>query len=276
MDDMKSKGFQMLPRQNQLNLEQSLLVIRNIGRFHAYTLPLIEKYPNLKILLGEAFFKLPKSKEIEIMFKKQQNAILSCIDYDFPEFKRITTNLRKILDHMYEIYLKMITNSSIGYVWCHGDLWLNNILFKFDDNDKPIECCFVDFQLGRVCSPVLDLHYFAASSIKHDVWLENETRILKEYYESFTSNSKSLNIPVPFTFEELQREFEDKYLYGFFQVITITPVLLVETDENLDIEFLSNDINSNSFIEMFKTRGFRKLLPRILEYYEKRGCFGIV
>lgn len=35
-------------------------------------------------------------------------------------------------------------------VLCHGDLWANNIPFKYGDDGKPVECCLVDFQLAQV------------------------------------------------------------------------------------------------------------------------------
>jgi len=29
----------------------------------------------------------------------------------------------------------------------HGDFWSNNMLFKYDKNNQPIDCCLVDFQV---------------------------------------------------------------------------------------------------------------------------------
>ena len=64
-------------------------------------------------------------------------------------------------------------------VICHGDLWLSNILFKYNaisgtnggsDDDqieiRPIEVKFIDFQSARFASLATDLVLFLFTSVR--------------------------------------------------------------------------------------------------------------
>merc|ERR1719309_1366226 len=42
---------------------------------------------------------------------------------------------------------------------CHGDFWSNNIMFKYNQSDEPVDLVLVDFQLISVCHPAYDILY---------------------------------------------------------------------------------------------------------------------
>lgn len=46
----------------------------------------------------------------------------------------------------------------------HGDLWVNNIMFQYNEDGSLRETYFIDFQMGRYGSPAQDLQYFLLSS----------------------------------------------------------------------------------------------------------------
>jgi aminoglycoside phosphotransferase (APT) family kinase protein len=49
----------------------------------------------------------------------------------------------------------------------HGDLWVNNMLFRYSDVPKDLR--FLDFQLLYFSSPVIDLQYFFSTSLCEEV-----------------------------------------------------------------------------------------------------------
>ena len=82
-------------------------------------------------------------------------------------------------------------------VICHGDLWLSNILFKYNaisgtngssDDDqieiRPIEVKFIDFQSARFASLATDLVLFLFTSVRVSFILI----ILMETYPDSTFN----------------------------------------------------------------------------------------
>lgn len=54
-------------------------------------------------------------------------------------FTRYAEKLVKLTDHIYEIGIKACEFSEDNFnVINHGDFWVNNMLFKYDNDDKPI------------------------------------------------------------------------------------------------------------------------------------------
>jgi len=52
----------------------------------------------------------------------------------------------------------------------HGDFWVNNMMFHYcPETGKPDQVRFIDFQMTRYSTPVLDLHYFIHSSASEQV-----------------------------------------------------------------------------------------------------------
>lgn len=59
------------------------------------------------------------------------------------KFKEKITNLST--DHPKDL----LPSKKHRNVLCHGDLWSHNLLFKYDANRNPVDCCLIDFQLAR-------------------------------------------------------------------------------------------------------------------------------
>jgi Ser/Thr protein kinase RdoA (MazF antagonist) len=70
--------------------------------------------------------------------------------------------VHKKFSEAWERYIEMAAEPSSKFrnIICHRDLWLNNILFKYDTSGKPEEVALVDFQIYRYCPPALDLTMF--------------------------------------------------------------------------------------------------------------------
>lgn len=57
---------------------------------------------------------------------------------------RYAEKLAKLIDHIYEIGAEACKLSEDEFnVINHGDFWVNNMLFKYDNDDKPIQHIFV-------------------------------------------------------------------------------------------------------------------------------------
>ena len=70
-------------------------------------------------------------------------------------------------------------------VLSHGDLWTSNILLKFD-NDKAVDCSFVDYQLLRYCPPGHDFLSVVHLTTVRDIRLNHEDALKCVYYEELT------------------------------------------------------------------------------------------
>ena len=70
-------------------------------------------------------------------------------------------------------------------VLSHGDLWTSNILLKFD-NDKAVDCSFVDYQLLRYCPPGHDFLSVVHLTTVRDIRLNHEDALKRVYYDELS------------------------------------------------------------------------------------------
>lgn len=71
-------------------------------------------------------------------------------------------------------------------------MWLNNILFKYE-NGKPIECRLVDYQFSRYAPAAHDIMNLLHLTTKIDFRAKHEEHLLQHYYSHFKDNLKDLN-----------------------------------------------------------------------------------
>lgn len=77
-----------------------------------------------------------------------------------PGYERFSAKLMKARDNLGEITLKAVdSNPGKDVVVCnHGDLWVNNFLFKYNEDSKPIDVVFVSFLIlsfNKTCANLL-------------------------------------------------------------------------------------------------------------------------
>lgn len=143
----------------------------------------------------------------------------------------------------------------------HGDPWVNNFLFKYNEQQMPSDVIFVDFQLSHWGSPGIDLNYFFYTSCSLEDLVLNREKLLKAYYESFEATLRSndwINIP---SFEDLEKCVLQRESYGFFASFAILPIISLNKqasqDNSLD-NMANEEYAKGKIVEMYTT-------PRVVE-----------
>ncbi|XP_069690924.1 uncharacterized protein [Periplaneta americana] len=183
LEDLNKKGFKMAERTTGLDMEHCLLVMRTLARFHAASIALKDRIPELL----EPFMSEELLDATETQFK---DAFPSMYTSVAKEVKNFPENGERY----YNKILNLAPDSAVRYVegrrrdendfnvLTHGDLWINNMMFGYSkDNNSPLDLRFVDYQVSNWTTPAVDIHYFLESSTCND--LLNKTHILiEEYY----------------------------------------------------------------------------------------------
>ena len=97
----------------------------------------------------------------------------------------------------------------------HGDDWINNMMFKLDEDGNTVDFRLLDFQMSFWGSPVADLFYFLISSVKDDVKVVHFDEIIEYYHEQLVESLEKLKYDKhkP-TLEELKEEMMEKKELG--------------------------------------------------------------
>ncbi|XP_012063785.1 PREDICTED: uncharacterized protein LOC105627114 [Atta cephalotes] len=265
IEDLASLGFRMADHMYGLDLDHSILALRGIARFHAASVALCEKEPKQKEMCSKGIFndQLPAEMR-DVLIKSTKNLADEVVNW--LEVKKYSEKIAKLADHIHQIGLNATKLCEDEFnVINHGDCHANNLLFKYDNNGKPIDQIFVDFQICVYASP-LDLLYFFNSSLSFDI-IENKSDILlNEYLDTLSTTMKQLNCKTqPPTMKDLKDILKRRASYGMIIFFTILPFMLCCRIEANDMdELLSTGINSG-----FKSESYKKLMIKRLPLYDE-------
>ncbi|RXG69518.1 hypothetical protein Avbf_03275 [Armadillidium vulgare] len=118
-------------------------------------------------------------------------------------------------------------------VLAHGDCWNNNFLFRYDENDIPIDVRFVDLQCSRKASPATDILYFFYTSLSGDFRVEKMNYMVSIYYKSFCEVLSRAEKSPPFSYEELILEVKNRRIFGLSVGVLVLSVVLSEDTDTL-------------------------------------------
>ncbi|KAJ9590258.1 hypothetical protein L9F63_016621 [Diploptera punctata] len=147
-----------------------------------------------------------------------------------------------------------------GYnVLNHGDLWLNNVMFKYNEDTQEVQDVrLVDYQLSYYSSPVIDLLYLLISSASPDV-LENLDVLLTEYYITLCGTLSKLGYQnLQPSMDMLKTEWNKRCKFGVYSGISMRAFALADKNHVPDMNKLLVEENS---------------MKRILPLFDKWGWF---
>lgn len=192
-DDLSVTNFELI-RQQFLDVQHAKCVLRVLIQLQIFSFK-YEKLqqlfnPNYSILDDFRIFTDTMNNKNTEMGKKWIKSTENCLNFLISETTisqkyskpLIINRLREFLD---EFCNGMQPKRGKYHVISHGDLWTNNIMFKYQQS-KPIDCCLVDFQVMRfvpfVQDPLLALYINTLKEFRD----QNLATLLDYYYETLS------------------------------------------------------------------------------------------
>jgi hypothetical protein len=145
MDDLKEQGFRMLDRTVGLDMKHCLLVMKTLAQSHAASAVLHLNDPEIFKLLGEDFYCEGQRKFLETFFQSTMQSLAKEVE-NWPLYNdRFACKLHRLADKSVDILIKdMQRNDEDLNVFVHGDLWLNNMMFRYsDDTDDLLDVRYI-------------------------------------------------------------------------------------------------------------------------------------
>ncbi|XP_069691471.1 uncharacterized protein [Periplaneta americana] len=203
LEDLFAAGYQHTAGRDPMDLDHCNLMLETLGIFHAASIIFEEKQPRTsacgkvtqiidiyKDILFETEWVTTEGHPGNKYMKASIKGMVSMLEYlpnygkNHENFKMIREKLPKTLEQMCE-YVKPSTK--YRNVICHGDLWINNVFFRYNNNKKPIKAKIVDFQLIRYNPPASEVMWFLHLVTRKDFRDANLDSFLTTYYKSFST-----------------------------------------------------------------------------------------
>lgn len=277
-EDLAEKGYRMADRTDGLDMTHAKMVIEKMAKLHAASLIYNKKSDgDLEKTFIRGMFNR-QSDGLSPYFLANLQSLASEVS-NWKGYEQIASKLQNMRSSLIENGRKVF-DATDGYFNCliHGDLWTNNVMFKYDENNKPEDVLLVDFQMCVWGSPAVDIHYFINTSLNDDLRENHQDELFYFYYTTLVDLLKRLKYSgkIPSLYEFLM-EALGKMFYAFSSCCLVLPVMMTETEIKPDFKMLLGlDEFSDDFRNIiFKDAKLQKILKRVLPIFERKGILDL-
>lgn len=190
LEDLRSKQMEMIDfRAEPITYNHVALVMKALGKFHAISFALKDQQPQkfeqLTKELSEVFY------QSFVNLEEHAEELLQFILESLERSKRpdLIAKLRTQTNGGFVKNAKQIVcgESAEPYaVICHGDAWINNCMYKNNEEGEAIAVNLIDWQFSRYASPVTDIVVHLMCCATNKLRDERYHDLLKDYYDSFS------------------------------------------------------------------------------------------
>jgi hypothetical protein len=144
-EDLHELHFYTVAGNKTLNDNQTRLCLQKLAKFHAISMILNQKYPNIYKNFDVGMFNRKVdafNDAFESLFEVACDEILT-----WKGFEKYALKMKKLQPFLIENVLKCFDVYPNDFcVLNHGDLWKNNVMLKYDSNGNAIDVVLVRFQ----------------------------------------------------------------------------------------------------------------------------------
>lgn len=278
LEDLKDQGFEMADRLKQLDFNHCLVCMRTVAKFHAASIAVIKNKPEFIEKLGKHPIYDRENAASEMI--KNSACMFTKAVKTWDGFEDFEEKSRRVLETIRDDVCDVaVPRKDILNVLNHGDLWLNNMMFKYDSDGNIVDFRLVDFQQSFYGTPVMDLLYFLFSSANQEVRENRLDELFSAYLETLNSVLEQLSCEERLTRDQLEAELKRCQCYVFFIAYTILLAVLTEPVDlaGINMDEMPEDIfklaDSNPFEICFYGKYYTVAAQQIVRYLYKVGFF---
>ncbi|XP_071633954.1 uncharacterized protein [Temnothorax longispinosus] len=293
MEDLAEKGYVTCERRNLLDLDHTVFALKTLARLHASALALKinnpRQFDTLNLHLQEVIYKDDSSKT-SVMRWITELALKSIVQYldviqpQTQELQTIKNHFATYLDRTYDEIRRIFTAPKQKYdTICHGDPWVNNLLFLHDNDGRIVDLKMVDYQIIRYTSIATDILYFIYSSVRSSLIERSFESLIKIYHNEFLNELRRLDVNEKIL-AELGMEWLESVLrtYSFYGMISgcmLINTILAEEEDVQKFETMDFDVMNQTYQAETSSASTPKKINRvkcIAFHYYKRFHLGII
>ncbi|KAB7499082.1 hypothetical protein Anas_05087 [Armadillidium nasatum] len=249
LENLRTQGFQMHERRIGHDYQHAFLVMEELGRFHASSLLLEEAIAPKTFMEAFEYFEEPWFDVNNKTFKVFEKLITSHAEGAIkflnviPLYEKCVKWLNSHMQNLGRYFLEGFKSNKPFEVLAHGDCWTNNMLFKYNSKNTPVDVRFLDLQASRIASPAVDLNFYLYSSLTGKARSKYFQEYLYLYYESFSKVLRLAQREVPFPFKDLEIEVEKRRILGLIiGIIALASIINLEDDDIVSCDETTEDV----------------------------------
>jgi hypothetical protein len=238
LQDLRNLGYKIGGDEMMLmDYKHVVVALEGLARFHALSYAMKKKdlrryEQHIVTQIRDARRFMEKQTALDSMNAGYPNflrytAMLVLAKFDEKQQKEgglYTEKIGRVLeriDNCSELLRELLSPDESLAVLCHGDFNRNNMLFRYDSNNRPSGVKFFDFQNPYYASPAIDLSFFLFVNAGPELWASCWDDMFSVYHRTLLDSlSEFLNCPqealLPeFSLEAFKQQFSKYALYGF-------------------------------------------------------------
>jgi hypothetical protein len=139
LDDLKEQGFRLADRTVGLDMQHCLLVMKALAQSHAASAVLHLKDSEIFKPFSDSLLYKRQRTTIELIFQSTMKSMAKEVE-KWPLFKeRFACKLHRVADKAEDFLIKIAERDDDDFnVFIHGDLWMNNIMFRYSDDTQEV------------------------------------------------------------------------------------------------------------------------------------------
>lgn len=189
LEDLSLRGFSTIDRRaGVMTADHVNLVMQGLAKFHAISFALKDQQPKkfdqLTSNLNEVII-LKSNIQLRYYLTLHSKSVFDAISADKDLLAKVTEFYKKEALDIAADCIDLEATGSASVI-SYGDVWQNNIMFRNDSDGKPIETSFVDWQVVRHASPMVDVAFFIFCSTTKELRDVHYSQFLRIYHDTLT------------------------------------------------------------------------------------------
>ncbi|XP_055688311.1 uncharacterized protein LOC129792918 [Lutzomyia longipalpis] len=280
LTDLRPQGFVMANRFEGLDLEHAKLLLSKLAKFHASSVIYKEKNGKFGPKLGRVVFE-PKMKKVFEGFTEGNFPVFLKFIETSEKLHPYYEKAEKWRHNMFERLLKVSNVPEDTEEFCvlnHSDMWVNNHMFKYDENKRPVDVIFIDFQMSHWGRPAVDLQYFLFSSVRPEIVVQEFDALIQHYHSVLVESLKLLGSKkTPPLLRDLHIQILESSAYGSMCFSGITAISIMDKNENASLENFFKDDEAGDIMrkKMYFNPRFEHKLSVLFPFCDKRGLLDV-
>ncbi|PSN36168.1 hypothetical protein C0J52_16999 [Blattella germanica] len=262
------EDVRLAERTQGLDEKHCKLVMRTLARYHAASAVLHKKNPKIMEPFYESTYNDIIVANMKGIFENGMRNLAREVE-KWPGYKdKFDTKLYRAA----ETTMNYLVNSSIRddqefNALTHGDFWVNNMMFRYDEQEQVEDVRFVDYQLCHFSNPAHDIIYFLYTSPTLDIMKDSQF-LIEEYYRTLEETLVLLGHKelVP-SFPDFMKQFNRKGLLAVIMSGVGLAFVYADRDNILDTENMMKGQEQQSCLGKQHEEAMKVLLP----IFEKKG-----